>query len=224
LNQTSKEDQKPEHNNNPNSKRKISIQTNKNPSIISTSQKKNDVSMSVISVSRIDNNSENQSEKSISSSTSSIFNRNQQMSENSMDSSSKSNIIIKEKEKPTSKNDDKKFLKDQKDNEDNQNTEKLIIDISNNLKDCKGLLEKEMEEIRKHKDFFDSKNFILTDLSCKRMAEIIHYIKTGNPVLLEGDTGTAKTRTSVIACEYLMEYSNEILKEEEEKDKNKKKN
>jgi len=38
------------------------------------------------------------------------------------------------------------------------------------------------------------------------MAQIIHYIKSGNPVLLEGDTGTAKTRTSVIACEYLMNF------------------
>ena len=32
-----------------------------------------------------------------------------------------------------------------------------------------------MEEIRKHKDFFEHKNFILTDLSCKRIAEIILY-------------------------------------------------
>ena len=46
------------------------------------------------------------------------------------------------------------------------------------------------------------------------MAEIIYYIKSGNPVLLEGDTGTAKTRTSVIACEYLMEYSNNIYDDE----------
>ncbi len=117
-------------------------------------------------------------------------------------------IKLKEKERPTSKNDDNKFLKDKKDDEDIQITEKLISEISSNLKICKGQLEKEMEEIRKHKEFFDEKNFILTDLSCKRMAEIIHYIKSGNPVLLEGDTGTAKTRTSVIACEYLMKFSN----------------
>ena len=123
-------------------------------------------------------------------------------------------IKLKEKERPTSKNDDNKFLKDKKDNEDIQITEKLISEISSNLKICKGQLEKEMEEIRKHKEFFDEKNFILTDLSCKRMAEIIHYIKSGNPVLLEGDTGTAKTRTSVIACEYLMKFSK---KENEEK-------
>ena len=49
------------------------------------------------------------------------------------------------------------------------------------------------------------------------MAEIIHYIKSGNPVLLEGDTGTAKTRTSVIACEYLMK----LKEEEKEKGKGK---
>ena len=102
---------------------------------------------------------------------------------------------------PISKNIDNKFLKDKKENE--VNIKILLDDISKNLKSCKGKLEKEMEEIYKHKDFFEKKNFILTDLSCKRMAQIIHYIKSGNPVLLEGDTGTAKTRTSVIACEYL---------------------
>ncbi len=122
-------------------------------------------------------------------------------------------IKIKEKEKPISKNEDKIFLKDKKDNEDNQKVEQIISEISNSLNNCKGLLEKEMEEIKTHKDFFDKNNFILTDLSCRRMAEIIHYIKSGNPVLLEGDTGTAKTRTSIIACEYLMKYSKENLNE-----------
>ena len=66
-------------------------------------------------------------------------------------------IKIKEKEIPTSKNEDKKFLKDKKENEDNQITENLIKEISENLKSSKGLLEKEMEEIKKHKDFFDKK-------------------------------------------------------------------
>ena len=35
--------------------------------------------------------------------------------------------------------------------------EKIVYEISNSLKNCKGLLEKEMEEIKKHKDFFDKK-------------------------------------------------------------------
>ena len=51
-------------------------------------------------------------------------------------------------------------------------------------------IRKKMKEIKIHKNLFDSINFILTDLSCKRMREIIHYIKSGNIVLLEGDTGT----------------------------------
>jgi Rad3-related DNA helicase len=117
-------------------------------------------------------------------------------------------------------NEDKKFLKEKKDNEENQIADKLISDITKNLKKCEGKLEKEMKEIRKNKKFFEDKNFILTDLSCRRMAEIIHYIKSGNPVLLEGPTGTAKTRTSVIACEYLMEYSYKKNNNNEEDNKN----
>ena len=129
-------------------------------------------------------------------------------------------IKIKEKEKPISMNDDKKFLKEKKENEENQITDKLISNITENLKNCEGQLEKEMKEIRKNYKFFEDKNFILTDLSCRRMAEIIHYIKSGNPVLLEGPTGTAKTRTSVIACEYLMELSYKKNNNSEEGNKN----
>ena len=115
-----------------------------------------------------------------------------------------------------SKNNDKKFLKDKIENEDN--IENLLSEISKNLKTCKGKLEREMKEIQKHKDFFDKNNFILTELSCKRMAQIIHYIKSGNPVLLEGDTGIAKTRTSVIACEYLMEFDDKFKRKKEKDD------
>ena len=57
-------------------------------------------------------------------------------------------IKIVNKEIPKSKNLDKKFLKDKKENEDN--IEKLINNISENLKTCEGKLEKEMKEIRKH--------------------------------------------------------------------------
>ena len=195
-----------------------------NPSFLQklSNAKKKDISDSESeseSESDSSNESEKEEEKSYSSSSSNNSNKNnsnENMNESGFESLSEKEIIeikIKEKEIPTSKNDDKKFLKDKKENEDNQITEKLIKEISDNLKSSKGLLEKEMEEIKTYKDFFDKKNFILTDLSCKRMAEIIHYIKSGNPVLLEGDTGTAKTRTSVIACEYLMEYSNENLNE-----------
>ncbi len=99
--------------------------------------------------------SENDSEIRKKFSQASIFSHSQIIDEK--ESSFQSNIIIKEKEKPTSKNDDKKFLKDKKENEDNQKAEKIVYEISNSLKNCKGLLEKEMEEIKKHKDFFDKK-------------------------------------------------------------------
>jgi len=35
---------------------------------------------------------------------------------------------------------------------------------------------------------------------------LIHYILSGIPVLLEGPTGTSKTRTTLMACEYITQY------------------
>ena len=40
------------------------------------------------------------------------------------------------------------------------------------------------------------------------MAMLIHYILSGIPVLLEGPTGTSKTRTTLIACEYITKVLN----------------
>ena len=40
------------------------------------------------------------------------------------------------------------------------------------------------------------------------MAMLIHYILNGIPVLLEGRTGTSKTRTTLIACEYITQILN----------------
>ena len=40
------------------------------------------------------------------------------------------------------------------------------------------------------------------------MAMLIHYILNGIPVLLEGPTGTSKTRTTLIACEYITKILN----------------
>ena len=131
-------------------------------------------------------------------------------------------IEITEKQSPSSLNEENKFLKDQKYIEDSEKIEQIINEISEELYSSKGLLEKEIEEIYKNKQFFEQHNFILTDLSCKRMAEIIHYIKSGNPVLLEGDTGTAKTRTSVIACEYLKYLDRNNNEQENDKKNNNK--
>ena len=139
------------------------------------------------------------------------------VSENSSNSSNSQNeykneieIKIKEKEKPKSKNQGGIFLKDENNYEDKgKNANSILNKIYEDLKNEESLIEKEMKEIKNHEQFFNERNFILTELSCKRMAQIIHYIKAGNPVLLEGETGTAKTRTSEIACEYLMEYGDE---------------
>ena len=136
------------------------------------------------------------------------------VSENSSNSSNSQNeykneieIKIKEKEKPKSKNQGGIFLKDENNYEDKvKNANSILNKIYEDLKNEESLIEKEMKEIKNHEQFFNERNFILTELSCKRMAQIIHYIKAGNPVLLEGETGTAKTRTSEIACEYLMKY------------------
>jgi MoxR-like ATPase len=40
------------------------------------------------------------------------------------------------------------------------------------------------------------------------MTMLIHYILSGIPVLLEGPTGTSKTRTTLIACEYITKILN----------------
>ena len=40
------------------------------------------------------------------------------------------------------------------------------------------------------------------------MVKLIHYIKNKIPVLLEGPTGTSKTRTTLIACDYI-KYKND---------------
>ena len=44
------------------------------------------------------------------------------------------------------------------------------------------------------------------------MAMLLHYIVSGIPVLLEGRTGTSKTRTTLIACEYITKILNKDLK------------
>ena len=44
------------------------------------------------------------------------------------------------------------------------------------------------------------------------MAMLIHYILSGIPVLLEGPTGTSKTRTTLIACEYITKIINKDSK------------
>lgn len=42
--------------------------------------------------------------------------------------------------------------------------------------------------------------FVLTEKSCERIVILLHYILNGIQVLLEGPTGTGKTRTALITC------------------------
>ena len=45
-----------------------------------------------------------------------------------------------------------------------------------------------------------SKNFIFTDNAIKKLKEIKYYLSHNYPVLLEGPTGTAKTKSVEILC------------------------
>jgi MoxR-like ATPase len=65
---------------------------------------------------------------------------------------------------------------------------------------------KKKKELWEKEDFFNKIGYVLTDKSCERMAMLIHYILSGIPVLLEGPTGTSKTRTTLMACEYITQY------------------
>ncbi|KAK8895427.1 hypothetical protein M9Y10_023891 [Tritrichomonas musculus] len=59
------------------------------------------------------------------------------------------------------------------------------------------------ETIEFDKEILKKKGFILTKGAQKRLTKICRYILEGVPVLLEGDTGTAKTKSVQICCEML---------------------
>ena len=108
-------------------------------------------------------------------------------------------IYIVDKGKPKTLN-KKYFLKDDPKNIKNDfNIEKIEFDIMN----MESIIEKEKKELFEQKDYLASLGFILTDKSSERMAKLIHYIKTKVFVLLEGPTGTSKTRTTLIAYKYI---------------------
>ena len=111
-----------------------------------------------------------------------------------------------------SKNENGKFLIDEK--KSNIDVKSHIEEIMNNFSTAKPVIQKIIEDIENHKDFFKKENFILTDNSKERMALLIHFIKNGIPVLFEGNTGTSKTRTVLIACKYLKKYGKEDEKRE----------
>ena len=59
------------------------------------------------------------------------------------------------------------------------------------------------KSIKKNFDFFEHKKYILTNSLFERMKVMIYFIEEGKPILLVGETGTSKTRTSIMVCEYL---------------------
>ena len=64
------------------------------------------------------------------------------------------------------------------------------------------LLDKEYEiPLCINKANVKTKNFIFTDNAIKKLKEIKYYISHNYPVLLEGPTGTAKTKSVEILCE-----------------------
>ena len=100
------------------------------------------------------------------------------------------------------------FLKDNKDSEQKISTEQFIEEVDKKIKNEFDILEESKNELRKYEDFFNERGYVLTEKSCERMAMLIHYILNGIPVLLEGPTGTSKTRTTLIACEYITQILN----------------
>ena len=86
-----------------------------------------------------------------------------------------------------------------KNGENNSQNEEVFNKIYRNIS---SLLDKDFEipfDIDKTK--INSKNFIFTDNAIKKLKEIKYYIMNNYPVLLEGPTGTAKTKSVEILCE-----------------------
>ena len=91
-------------------------------------------------------------------------------------------------------------------NKGNQNPLKGIIE---NFMNAESMIRKYITEFTsddKKIIFFKKQGFILTKKSMERLALLIHYILNGIPVLIEGYTGTAKSRTILTACHYIKKF------------------
>ena len=104
------------------------------------------------------------------------------------------------------------FLKDNLESSKKTGTEQFILEVEQKIFNEIDILEKNKKELKKHEKFFNDLGYVLTEKSCERMAMLIHYILSGIPVLLEGPTGTSKTRTTLIACEYITKIYNKDSK------------
>ena len=112
-----------------------------------------------------------------------------------------------EKLKP--KNQSGKFLMAEQNKNKNKEEQKQVQKIINNFMKADSVIVKYITEFKsddKKKAFFKKQGFILTEKSMERMALLIHYILNGVPVLFEGNTGTAKTRTTLTACNYIKKF------------------
>ena len=79
---------------------------------------------------------------------------------------------------------------------------KSEIEFQKINKKISSLLDKEFEiPLKINKDNVKTKNFIFTENAIKKLKEIKCYISNNYPVLLEGPTGTAKTKSVEILCE-----------------------
>ena len=110
-----------------------------------------------------------------------------------------------------SKNKDHIFLmnKNSKNEKINESLEKILKNFSTS----ESIINNYKKEILKEekKEFFKRNGFVLTNNSIERISLLIHYILTGIPILLEGNTGTAKTRTAIVAFKYIKEHINSNL-------------
>ena len=125
----------------------------------------------------------------------------------------KFDILIKEKSLPYEKieslNENGKFLMDI--NTNNLKTKERLKQIIKNFPYTESVINKHIKDFSKKEcqDFFKRAGFVLTKKSAERLATLIHYILAGNPVLFEGNTGTAKTRTTLVASQYIKQFVNQ---------------
>ena len=112
---------------------------------------------------------------------------------------------------PKSKNENG-FLKDNINNPQKIFEEEFIFSLDQNFDEEIDIFEKNKKKLREHEELSNKMGYVLTEKSCERMAMIIHYVLSGISVLLEGSTGTLKTRIALIACEYITNIINKDSK------------
>ena len=95
-------------------------------------------------------------------------------------------------------------------NKNNVQAKDRIKNIIKNFTQSEPIINKYINDFsqKEKEEFFKEDGFILTKKSKERLALLIHYILSGNPVLFEGNTGTSKTRTTIVASHYIKRFIN----------------